>query len=78
MIKARIRVIWEGINFYGKTTEFEDEEKFNNFKVDWVNKAGDLNSIYLINSNEDLVLFNTDAAKNSVVIIERLETKDDN
>lgn len=78
MIKARIRVIWEGINFYGKSIEFENEEKFNNFKVDWVNKAGDLNSIYLINSNEDLVLFNTDAAKNSVVIIERLETKDDN
>lgn len=78
MIKARIRVIWEGINFYGKTKEFEDEEKFNNFKVDWVNKAGDLNSIYLINSNEDLVLFNSDAAKNSVIIIEKLETKDDN
>lgn len=78
MIKARIRVIWEGISFYGKITEFEDEEKFNNFKVDWANKAGDLNSIYLINSNEDLVLFNTDAAKNSVVIIEKLETKDDN
>ncbi len=78
MIKARIRVIWEGISFYGKSREFKEEKEFNDFKNNWLNATGDLTSLYLINTNDDLVLFNTDAAKNSVVIIEKLETKDDN